>query len=132
MGLALSDPTATIAQPLPALVRRRGKRPPAAAILALAATHDVRQFVIGLPLSLEGEDTDWTREVRAFADALARRSGRPVHLVDERFTSARAERTVRSLGLRRKEKHRKDRIDAAAAVLILQLYLDRGAHETED
>jgi putative Holliday junction resolvase len=127
IGLALSDPTRTIATPLPTLARRRGKRPPVAAILEIAGAHDVDQFVVGLPLSLEGTDTDWTREVRRFAEVLAHRAGRPVDLVDERLTSVAAERAVRSIGLPRRALHRKDRIDAAAALLILQSWLDRAA-----
>ncbi|MGH7552907.1 MAG: Holliday junction resolvase RuvX [Longimicrobiales bacterium] len=123
IGLALSDPTRTIAQPLPTLVRRRGKRPPIAAILELVAANDVDRIVIGLPLSLAGEETEWTREVKEFAEAVARRSSLPVDMVDERLTSVVAERAVRSLGLPRRERERKDRVDAAAAVLILQGYL---------
>jgi putative holliday junction resolvase len=125
IGLALSDPTATIAQPLPTLQRRRGKRPPTAAILELAAEHEVAGFVLGLPITLEGTESDWTREVRAFGDRLAGRAGLPVHYVDERMTSVAAERAVRSIGLPRRERERKDRVDAAAAVLILQSFLDR-------
>jgi putative Holliday junction resolvase len=127
IGLALSDPTATIAQPLPTLHRRRGKRPPTSAILALAADHEVAGFVVGLPITLEGGESDWTREVRAFGDRLAERSGLPVEYVDERMTSVAAERAVRSLGLPRAERERKERVDAAAAVLILQSFLDRRA-----
>ena len=125
IGLALSDPTRTIAQPLPTLTRRAGKRPPVAAILEIADAQDVDRFVVGLPLSMEGGDTEWTREVRRFAEVLAHRAQRPVDLIDERLTSVAAERAVRSLGLPRHEKQRKDRIDAAAAVLILQSWLDR-------
>jgi putative Holliday junction resolvase len=125
IGLALSDPTRTIAQPLPTLVRRRGKRPPVAAILELIAINDVDRIVIGLPLSLAGDETEWTREVRSFGDTMALRSGLTVDMIDERLTSVAAERAVRSLGLPRGEKERKERIDAAAAVLILQRYLDR-------
>ena len=97
IGLALSDPTRTIATPLPTLARRRGKRPPVAAILEIAAAHDVDQFVVGLPLSLQGVDTDWTREVRRFAEVLSQRAGRPVDLIDERLTSVAAERAVRAI-----------------------------------
>ena len=124
VGLALGDPSATIASPLPTLTRRRGKRPPVAAVLKLVDDHSVRDVVLGLPLDLSGEETDWTREVRAFGDAIARRADVAVHYVDERMTSVRAERTVRSLGLPRGERERKERIDAAAAVLILQAWLD--------
>jgi putative holliday junction resolvase len=129
IGLALSDPTATIAQPLPTLQRRRGKRPPTAAILALASEHQVEGFVLGLPITLAGTESDWTREVRAFGDRLAGRAGLPVHYVDERLTSVAAERAVRSIGLPRRERERKDRVDAAAAVLILQSFLDRRGRE---
>ncbi|MGH7574648.1 MAG: Holliday junction resolvase RuvX [Longimicrobiales bacterium] len=127
IGLSLSDPSRTIAQPLPTLVRRPGKRPPVQAILDLARANDVSRVVIGLPLSLEGNETDWTQAVRAFGDAIARRSGLPVEFIDERLTSVAAERAVRALGLPRGERERKDRVDAAAAVLILQAYLDRRA-----
>jgi putative Holliday junction resolvase len=125
IGLALSDPSGTIAQPLDAIVRRRGKRAPVQALLERIEANDVREIVVGLPLSLTGDDTEWTREVREFAAKLATRSGRPVHLVDERLTSVAAERAVRSLGLRRRERERKDRVDTAAAMLILQSHLDR-------
>jgi putative Holliday junction resolvase len=125
VGLALSDPTATIAQPLPTLSRRAGKRPPVAAISQLAREHQVTEIVIGLPLSLQGEETNWTAEVREFGAKLAERSELPVSYVDERLTSAVAEKTVRSLGLKRAERERKDRIDATAALLILQRYLDQ-------
>lgn len=124
MGLALSDPTAMIASPLPTLTRRKGKRPPVAPIARLAEEHDVAEIVVGLPLTLEGDDSDWTREVRAFAGALADRAGLPVALQDERMTSVRAERAVRSLGLSKQKREEKERVDAAAAVLILQAYLD--------
>lgn len=125
IGLAISDPTATIAQPLPTLQRRRGKRPPAAAVLKLAEEHGAEGFVLGLPLTPMGDESEWSGEVRAFGGRLGERSGLPVHFVDERYTSVSAERAVRSLGLPRRERERKDRIDAAAAVLILQSFLDR-------
>lgn len=124
IGLALSDPTATIAQPLPTLQRRRGKRPPVAPVARLAEEHRAIGLVLGLPLSPAGEESEWTAEVRRFGDALAERTGLPVAYVDERMTSARAERAVRSLGLGRQKREQKERVDAAAAVLILQAYLD--------
>lgn len=125
VGLALSDPTATIAQPLETLVRRPGKRPPIAKILDAAERHGVSRIVVGLPLALDATDTEWTAEVRAFAARLAARAGRPVFLLDERLTSVMAERAVRSLGLPRAERERKTRVDAAAAIILLQTFLDR-------
>lgn len=124
IGLALSDPTATIASPLPTLKRRKGKRPPVAPIARLVEENNVEEIVVGLPLTLEGDDSDWTREVREFASALADRTSLPVALRDERLTSVRAERAVRSLGLSKEKREEKTRVDAAAAVLILQAYLD--------
>jgi putative holliday junction resolvase len=124
IGLALSDPLGLIAHPLPTLQRRKGKRPPVAPLDRLAREHEAEALVVGLPLTPAGEENDWTREVRAFGDALAARTGVPVHYLDERMTSARAERTVRSMGLPKHRREQKERVDAAAAVLILQAYLD--------
>jgi putative holliday junction resolvase len=124
VGLALSDPTATIAQPLPTLERRRGKRPPVAPVARLAREHEVAEIVVGLPLTMEGEESEWTREVRAFGASLAERTGVRVTYLDERMTSVRAERAVRSLGLPKHQREEKGRVDAAAALLILQAHLD--------
>lgn len=128
IGLAVTDPTQTIASPLGTVRRRRGKRPPWAEIQAAIDEREAGELVVGLPLDLEGEDTDWTREVRDFAEQLQRRTGLPVHLVDERMTSVRAERAVRSLGLKRSQREEKGRVDAAAAALILEAYLAQRNH----
>ncbi len=124
IGVALSDPLRMIATPLPTLQRKRGKRPPVQAILDIVQANDVDALVVGLPLTLAGTESEWTLEVRAFGETLARRSGLPVTFVDERMSSVAAERAVRGLGLPKHERERKDRIDAAAAVLILQAHLD--------
>ena len=123
IGVAVSDPTRTIASPLPTLVRRAGKRPPWAEISRIVEEQEPAALVVGLPLGLDGEENPWTAEVRDFGEQLARRTGLPVHWVDERLTSVQAERTVRSLGLRRSEREQKRRVDAAAAALILQQFL---------
>lgn len=123
IGLALSDPTRTIASPLVTLLRRAGKRPPWPEIRRLIEEHDVGEVVIGLPLDLQGEEGTWAREVRDFGDEFTRRTGLPVHWIDERLTSVRAERAVRSSGLRRSQREDKARIDAAAAALILENWL---------
>ena len=131
VGLAISDPSATIAQPLTVLTRRAGKRAPVQTIADLIAEHDVSHVVIGLPLTLEGADSEWTQEVRMFGEKLAARAGVGVSFADERMTSVAAERAVRSLGLKRRAREQKERIDAAAAVLILQSYLDRMKNQPE-
>ena len=120
----MSDPTGTIAQPLPTLKRRKGKRPPFKVITELADEHGVEALVMGLPLASSGEETPWTAEVRSVAEELGRRLDVPVHYVDERFTSARAEKALDELQLTRSQRREKGRVDAAAAVLILQAWLD--------
>ncbi len=125
IGLALSDPTATLAQPFSVLERRAGKRPPMMKLIAIIEANDVDRVVVGLPLALDASDTEWTVAVREFAAKLAARSGRIVFLIDERLTSVMAERAVRSLGLPRHEREKKERVDAAAATIILQTFLDR-------
>lgn len=125
VGVALSDPTGTLASPLDTIKRRRGKRPPVKALERLARKHDVAHVVMGLPLDPSGKENEWCAEVREVGDELGRRLEVPVHYVDERFTSARAERAIRGIGLPREERERKERVDAAAAAVILQQWLDR-------
>jgi putative holliday junction resolvase len=91
-GCALADPTGTIVTPIEAIARpatRRGMD----ALAALVAGREVQRVVVGLPLSLSGEESEQTREARRFADRLARRLGEvPVELHDERFTTRMAQR----------------------------------------
>ncbi|MFP3947888.1 MAG: Holliday junction resolvase RuvX [Gemmatimonadota bacterium] len=133
IGVALSDPTGTIASPLPTLKKRKGKRPPYGNLEEIAEEHGVKALVMGLPLSSAGAETEWTEEVRRVGARLADRLGVPVHYVDERMTSARARRVVRGrLGLPRGRREEKERVDAAAAVLILQSWLDRPVTGSSD
>ena len=74
-GVALSDPTRTLASPLTTLVRRRGKRPPWKALEPLIREHEVQLIVVGLPSEDEGADPDWLEEVRRFAADLEQRTG---------------------------------------------------------
>jgi putative holliday junction resolvase len=123
IGVAASDPTRTIASPIGTIHRRAGKRPPFTELVELIRTHEGDEIVIGLPLDLSGDETPWTAEVRAFGEGLASRAGLPVHWMDERMTSVRAERTVRGMGLKRGEREQKERVDAAAAAIILEGWL---------
>ena len=118
IGLALSDPSRTIASPLDHIVRRAGKRPPLAEIIKRAAAHEVKALVIGLPLDQEGDDTPRATEVRTIAVELEKRTGMAVTLVDERYTTAAALRTVREMG--GSTRGRKGDVDALAATILLQ------------
>jgi len=92
-GCALSDPTGTIVTPIE-IVPRPGTRRGLTRIGELVCEREVERVVVGLPLSLSGEDSEQTRETRAFAQALAMRLGEgvPVELYDERFTTRMAQR----------------------------------------
>jgi putative Holliday junction resolvase len=118
IGLAISDPLGMIASPAGFITRREGKRPPITKILARAAELEAAGFVLGLPLDGEGNETDWTAEVRALGAELAKRSGMPVRFYDERFTTAAALRTLREMG--ESTRGRKGDVDSLAATILLQ------------
>jgi putative Holliday junction resolvase len=130
-GLALSDPTGFLASPLDTLVRRSGKRPPLKALEEIARTYEVVRIVVGLPLDLGGEETSWCAQVRKAGDELGRRLATPVEYVDERFSSVQAERAVRAIGLPKRVREQKGRVDRAAAAIILQSWLDARKRETQ-
>jgi len=121
IGLALSDETATLASPLATLLRV-GPRKDAAAVAELARRHEVREVVVGLPLNMDGTRGPQARKVLAFAEALRRRLGVPVVAWDERLTTVEAHERLREAG--RGWRERKRVVDQAAAVVILQEYLD--------
>jgi putative Holliday junction resolvase len=123
IGLAISDPLRMIASPAGHLVRRAGKRPPIAKLIDRARELEAEEFVVGLPLDEQGDDTPRATEVRAIALELGRRTGFPVSLVDERYTTAAARRAVREMG--GKPEERPGDIDALAATVLLQHALGR-------
>ena len=121
-GVALSDPSRLIAQPLTTLTRRPGRRPPVREIVELIARHAVVLVVVGLPLDLEGEEGEAAGEARALGEAVQRRSGVPVAFLDERLSTAAALRSARQAGVR--DRDSRERIDQMAAAAILQHWLD--------
>ena len=118
IGLAVSDPTGTIASPAGFILRRIGKRPPIAEIMRRAEALEARAFVLGLPLDDEGDETARSTEVRRIAAVLEKRTGLPTRLVDERYTTAAALRAIREMG--GSTRGRKGDVDALAATLLLQ------------
>jgi putative Holliday junction resolvase len=121
IGVALSDETATLASALRTLART-GARKDAAALAELARDHEVVAVVVGLPLNMDGSRGPQAQKVLAFVDGLRRRLDVPIVLRDERLTTVEAEEKLREAGLGWKE--RKRVVDQAAAVVILQEYLD--------
>lgn len=122
VGVAISDPTGTIAQPLTTVPAE-----PAASLVArlaaLAAEREVERLVVGLPRRLDGGLGPEAKAARVLADDLRRATGLPVSLVDERLTSVAAERALLAGGASRAR--RRQLSDQVAAALILQTYLDR-------
>ena len=118
IGLAISDPLGMIASPAGFIVRREGKRPPITKILARARELEARGFVVGLPLDGEGNETEWTAEVRSLGAEIAKRTGMPVRFLDERLTTAVALRTMKELG--ESTRGRKGDVDSLAATVLLQ------------
>ncbi|GAC1648492.1 MAG: Holliday junction resolvase RuvX [Gemmatimonadaceae bacterium] len=118
VGLAISDPSGTIASPAGHILRRPGKRAPVAEIIRRAVALEARGFVLGLPLDDTGAETPRSTAVRKIADALRSRTGLPVMLVDERYTTAVALRAVREM--RGSTRGRQGDVDALAATVLLQ------------
>jgi putative Holliday junction resolvase len=118
IGLALSDPSGTIASPAGVVQRRAGKRPPIAELVRRAEALEARGIVMGLPLDGDGEDTPRATECRRVAAELARRTRLPVTLLDERYTTATAMRAIHEMGGKRRG--REGDVDALAATVLLQ------------
>jgi putative Holliday junction resolvase len=122
IGLAVSDPTATLATPLPTLTVR-GRAEAVTAVARIAGEQDAGRIVVGLPLLLSGERGEAAHAAEAFAAALTERSGVRVDLYDERLTSALGRRRLHESGARAGRD--KGRVDANAAVALLESYLQR-------
>ncbi|HEY6090793.1 MAG TPA: Holliday junction resolvase RuvX [Gemmatimonadales bacterium] len=123
IGLALSDEMQVLAQPLTTLTRRAGKRFPMSQLLEQITTHNVVGVVVGLPLDESGAEGEAAHAAKDLADAIKQRVGElPVTMWDERMTTARILGAIREMG--GKTRGRKEDVDAMAAALLLQHYLD--------
>jgi putative Holliday junction resolvase len=118
VGLAISDELGMIASPAGFIARRAGNRPPIAEIVRRAEALEARGFLMGLPLDGEGNETEWTAEVRRVGDELAKRTSLPVQYLDERYTTAASLRTIREM--EGSTRGRKGDVDSMAAAILLQ------------
>ncbi|MEX2111014.1 MAG: Holliday junction resolvase RuvX [Gemmatimonadaceae bacterium] len=118
IGLAISDTLGMIASPAGFIVRRAGKRAPITEIIRRATELEAAGYIFGLPLDGDGNETEWTAEVRAVGEEIARRTKLPVRFLDERFTTSSALRTMRDLG--QSTRGRKGDVDALSATILLQ------------
>jgi putative Holliday junction resolvase len=122
VGVAMSDPTGTIASPLETLQRARDESD-LDRLAALVVEHEVTEVVVGEPRHLSGASGASAEDAAAYARALAGRIGNvPVHLVDERLSTVTASQHLRAGG--RDSRAQRSVIDQAAAVVILQHFLD--------
>ncbi len=122
VGVAISDPTGTLASPLETVQRARDESD-LDRIAALVVEHEVTEVIVGEPRHLSGASGASAKDARAYSRALAGRIGSvPVHLVDERLSTVTAASSLRANGL--DSRQQRSVIDQAAAVVILQAYLD--------
>jgi putative Holliday junction resolvase len=127
IGVAVSDPTGTLASAREVLARR----PEALALQAIARLveeEEAAAIIVGLPRSLSGELHSQATLVQEFADKLRQEVQVPVEFWDERLSTVAAEREMRAAGTKRER--RKAMIDAVAAAIILQSYLDARRAQT--
>lgn len=122
MGLALSDPTATIAQALTTVPAEPAGTLPAR-LSKIARDNEAARIVVGLPKRLDGSRGPEAKAAQELAAAIRKESGLPVELVDERLTTVAAERSLIAGGVRREK--RRLSVDRVAATLMLQAHLDR-------
>lgn len=121
VGLALSDPTGLLASPFGFVERGPSDL---ADIVRIAEENEVAEIVVGLPLSMSGDSGAQAGKVRGFIRELRSQTDLPIKTVDERLSTVQAQGMLQQSGRRR----RRDRgqLDAAAAAVILQAYLDYG------
>lgn len=119
IGVAVSDETGMIASPAAMIPRQSDV---AGQLRELVERYSAAMLIVGLPVGLSGREGPQAAEVRAYTDALAVEVGVPVEYWDERLSTSIAERSLIAQGTRRNK--RKEQVDAVAAAVILQSYLD--------
>lgn len=128
IGLAVCDPLGMLASGVPTLVVK-GEGEAVARVADTVRELEVEQLVVGLPLTLAGERGESARAAERFADRLREATGLPVHLFDERLTSALAQRRLHETGERVRD--RKGKVDEGAAVALLEGWLARERYRRE-
>jgi len=130
VGVAISDETKLIAQPLVTIERKQANklRQTYAAIESIITEQDVELIVLGNPKNMNNTEGERVQATKEFKEALERRTGLPVILVDERLTTVEANRILEDTGVALSA--RKEHIDKMAAAIILQNYLDMEYNKT--
>ncbi len=129
VGVAVSDPLGRVATPLKVLDARVVHEP--GPLVRLIEDYEVELLVIGLPLSLDGEEGPQAARIRELGAKLAPRVGVPIEYFDERLSSAEAKRVMTDAGM--SDRAKRGSIDMVAASVFLQSYLDlRNLHDEDD
>jgi putative Holliday junction resolvase len=128
IGIALADTDVGIATPLANYTRRTGELD-ADYFRTLADEEKIGRFIVGLPVHLDGRESQKSHESRAFGEWLTNVTGIPVQFFDERFTTAEADELLGETHLTKKQ--RKARRDQLAAQIMLTAYLESGARGQE-
>jgi putative Holliday junction resolvase len=123
IGVAITDESGQIALPLVTLDQDRKWSDRLRRIHRLATQHNIEQFVVGLPVQMDGVEGEAAQNARRFGERLAARTSVPVDFIDERLTSVEAESILVETGVPRER--RREIIDQTAAVLILQSWMLR-------
>jgi len=121
IGVAMSDPSGTLASPL-TRISATDLETTIEAICLLASQHEVARIVSGMPYSLDGSLGPQARRVEGFLQKLSQRLDVPIETWDERYSTIDAQQRMIDAGV--KKERIRERIDAAAAAIILQEYLD--------
>jgi putative Holliday junction resolvase len=124
IGVAVSDPLGITAQGLETL-QRRNKRHDFEALRRVISQYEIKEIVVGLPLRMSGAEGTQADKMQVFAEELRKRFQLPVHLWDERLTSAEANRLLRETDLSIEKRGKA--VDRMAAILILQAWMENRA-----
>jgi putative Holliday junction resolvase len=122
IGVAVTDPTGQLAQPLETVEVRSGQDA-LPRIAQLVATYEPERILVGLPVHMNGQEGREAEEARSFGARVQEHTGVSVEMLDERWTSVEADRVLREAGLR--EQARRGKRDRIAAALLLQTWLRR-------
>jgi putative Holliday junction resolvase len=121
IGLAVSDPMKIIATGLRTIPNNARSIDE---ILTVITEYGISEIIVGNPLLLSGKESKTSVDVNAFVRLLSDRTSIPIALIDERFTSVMAQKTMMSMGVKKKQRQNKARIDEIASAILLQGYLD--------
>ncbi len=128
LGIALTDARRTLASPFENYTRR-SPQADGEYLRQLAVEERVTLFIVGLPVHLDGRESQKSREARKFGDWLGQITGVKVDFFDERFTSAEAEKYLGAAELTKKK--RKARLDKLAAQILLTAWLESDRQAAE-